>query len=322
MNSSVMEAPVQRGENPVPVREVRPEAPTSAPATGWKEQNRLSPFGRLVGWLFILTVTGALAFGWSMRDTGYLSAEEGAGYWLGVAGALMMAGAILYPIRKRNGPVMRHLGAVRHWFRAHMLKGILGPLCIVFHANFQLGSLNSTVALGTMAMVVASGLFGRYVYTKVHYGLYGSLMNLSSLGRDLTQSMEQLSADCPYAPAVAEKLKKYEAGTLSPGWGFVGRIGCFLFLGLSVRWTRMRVGAVLSRSLKHRRERLAWSRSEWKHQRTTAFNDLDTYLSAIRRVVEFRFYERLFSLWHPLHMPLFLLLMGAGLVHVAAVHLY
>ena len=45
-------------------------------------------------------------------------------------------------------------------------------------------------------------------------------------------------------------------------------------------------------------------------------------LEATRRVAEFESYERLFSLWHVLHLPLFFLLLVAGIVHVIAVHVY
>ena len=45
-------------------------------------------------------------------------------------------------------------------------------------------------------------------------------------------------------------------------------------------------------------------------------------LEATRRVAEFESYERLFSLWHVLHLPLFFMLLVAGIVHVIAVHVY
>ena len=56
--------------------------------------------------------------------------------------------------------------------------------------------------------------------------------------------------------------------------------------------------------------------------RDTANRYVDDRLGAVRRVVEFDAFERLFSLWHALHLPLFLMLLVAGFVHVAAVHLY
>ena len=45
-------------------------------------------------------------------------------------------------------------------------------------------------------------------------------------------------------------------------------------------------------------------------------------LENIRKIAEFHFYERLFSIWHLLHFPLFLMLVVSGIVHVIAVHAY
>jgi len=42
----------------------------------------------------------------------------------------------------------------------------------------------------------------------------------------------------------------------------------------------------------------------------------------LRRVAQLSFYERLFSLWHLFHLPLFILLVISALVHVLAVHMF
>jgi hypothetical protein len=47
-----------------------------------------------------------------------------------------------------------------------------------------------------------------------------------------------------------------------------------------------------------------------------------THVRAVRRVAELRAWERLFSAWHGLHLPLCVLLFGAAAFHVVAVHLY
>jgi hypothetical protein len=39
-------------------------------------------------------------------------------------------------------------------------------------------------------------------------------------------------------------------------------------------------------------------------------------------VAEFQGYERLFSLWHPLHIPLIFMLIIAAVVQVIAVNVY
>ena len=45
-------------------------------------------------------------------------------------------------------------------------------------------------------------------------------------------------------------------------------------------------------------------------------------LAAARRVAEFEGCERLFALWHVMHIPLFVMMLIAGFVHVIAVHIY
>jgi len=54
----------------------------------------------------------------------------------------------------------------------------------------------------------------------------------------------------------------------------------------------------------------------------TACAYVDKRLAATRRVAEFQGFERLFSLWHALHIPLIFMLLAAGVVHVIAVHVY
>src|SRR3972149_3958430 len=95
----------------------------------------------LLGYLF----TGIVLYaGWQMRDIDYIVAESGAGYALGIIGGVMMLLLLLYPLRKKAS-FMRNWGHVKYWFRAHMVMGILGPVFILFHANFRIGSTNSTV---------------------------------------------------------------------------------------------------------------------------------------------------------------------------------
>jgi len=45
-------------------------------------------------------------------------------------------------------------------------------------------------------------------------------------------------------------------------------------------------------------------------------------MDAQRRVVEFQLYTGLFSGWHLLHVPLFIMMFITAIVHVIAVHIY
>ena len=114
------------------------------------------------------------------RDEYYLTAEHGPGYALGIAGGVMMLLLLIYPLRKRFR-FMNHVLALRTWFRLHMLLGVVGPMCILFHCNFSLGSANSNVALIAMCLMVASGMVGRFLYSRIHFGLYGEEVSLREL---------------------------------------------------------------------------------------------------------------------------------------------
>jgi hypothetical protein len=53
-----------------------------------------------------------------------------------------------------------------------------------------------------------------------------------------------------------------------------------------------------------------------------AFDHISRRLRAARDVAELRVFEKCFGTWHALHVPLFLILIAASIVHVVAVHLY
>ena len=46
------------------------------------------------------------------------------------------------------------------------------------------------------------------------------------------------------------------------------------------------------------------------------------YTDTLRKIVALRMYERLFSLWHILHLPLFIMMIITAVIHIFAVHMY
>ena len=49
---------------------------------------------------------------------------------------------------------------------------------------------------------------------------------------------------------------------------------------------------------------------------------ISLYIRAVKKAAALAFYERLFSLWHIFHLPLFVLLVVAATVHVFAAHFF
>ena len=62
--------------------------------------------------------------------------------------------------------------------------------------------------------------------------------------------------------------------------------------------------------------------AEQRRLRASAGAYIDRRLTATRRLAEFEGYERLFSLWHALHIPLIFMLIIAAVIHVIAVNVY
>ncbi len=46
------------------------------------------------------------------------------------------------------------------------------------------------------------------------------------------------------------------------------------------------------------------------------------HLAAVQRVAQFGVFERLFSIWHVLHVPLVYMMVLSAVAHVIAVHMY
>ncbi len=282
-------------------------APIAAPV---RTNNKAQYANALSTWSFAVAVLAALVYGWQHRDEYYLTAEHGIGYALGIIGGSMMLLLLLYPLRKRLSFMGRWL-PLRHWFRTHMILGVIGPLCILYHCNFHLGAANSNIALLCMGLMVGSGLIGRYIYGKIHYGLYGQRATLQELQKQM-QASEQL-------------LRKQSASGLNTV--AFERLRELEVFALRQRSFSGNVARVLAISGRIRRER------KWLHAQLNAaqlsaevrgevFTQIRTFLAIIKRIAGISFYERLFSLWHVLHMPIFFMLVITGLIHVYAVHLY
>lgn len=270
--------------------------------------------------LQFIFVSGIILWGWLIKEEEVLTAESGLGYALGIIGGSMMLVLLLYPLRKKI-MVGRYLGSVPFWFKLHMFLGIFGPIAVLYHANFSLGSFNSSVALWCMVIVASSGLVGRYFYSKIHYGLYGRKASLDELNKIIDSDESQLATVYKLMPGVTERLKKYHAEA-HKDVGFAGSLFRFFYLGFRVRLASAWLPFKLSSVVNAYADEAGWNEEQRKKSYQVLKKHLKNYLGAIVRSCEFSIYERLFGLWHVLHYPLFLMMVISGIVHVFAVHMY
>jgi len=255
-----------------------------------------------------------LLYGWSRRDDNYLSAENGAGYILGIVGGSLMLLVILYPLSKRSA-LLKRLLPMRYWFGIHMLLGVIGPVMILYHSNFHIGSMNSTVALISMLLVACSGLIGRYIYTKVHHGLYGKRISLEDLKNELETKHTELLRICKLDVSLNNRLTKIENRLLQDYTSVIKSLLHVIFMAIDTRLLKYRIMRLLNSSIKNNTS-LAVTNI------TITRGFVERYTVALRRIAVLRVYERLFSFWHILHMPLFIMMIITAVIHIFAVHMY
>jgi hypothetical protein len=293
----------------------------SLPATPEKKRWLMEALMKVGAGLFFLISGFAIYAGWKLRHREYFNAESGTGYLLGIVGSAMMVILLLYPMRKRFR-FMAGWGPIRYWFRYHMMLGVLGPICILYHANFSLGSTNSSVALFSMLLVAGSGLIGRYLYVQIHYGLYGRRINLKDLTGELEAEKGELARNLEFAPNVKKQLLHFSNSVLNHSRGFFFSVGVFFFMRLRTRWAYRSLRGPLKHGLKEEARRNGWSTSIYRSNLRNARLEAWHFLRQVRKVAEFNVYERLFALWHLFHLPLMVMMMIAGVFHVIAVHAY
>ncbi len=271
--------------------------------------------------LGFLVLIGLLYAGWRFPTERYITPQRGFGYALGILGGSMMLLLFMYSARKRFR-WLAFLGPTVNWFRFHMFLGLAGPLCILYHSNFHLGATNSNVALISMLTVAGSGVIGRYIYSRIHHGLYGSKATLGEL-RSGSENLQAVSGSVAFVPELVQRLERGEQRMLAAGPRLpvlsLAKPFAVALIALGVRWSLRRYVNAALRAAARKSSTFA---AERVRLRRTAFAYIDRRLSATRRLSDFQAFERLFSVWHALHIPLIVMLLLAGVVHVVVVHLY
>lgn len=262
-----------------------------------------------------------LYLGWLNRSQAVWTAEDGWGYWFGIVGGSMMLVLLLYPMRKRLSS-MSKWATVKFWFRLHMVFGVLGPALVMMHSSYHLGSLNGRIALFSMVIVAVSGLVGRYFYSRIHYGLYGKKATFASLRSDSEMVTKKLGPLFDLHPKSKQLLADYEHNVLNGPHGMIAS----LIHWFSMRITAARLYHSVVRSLNKRLLAAAhmknWDKAKVLRKQLRLRKMLVEHRGYLRQILELHFYERLFAIWHVLHIPLFIMMVITGFVHVYAVHAY
>lgn len=151
-----------------------------------------------------------------------LAPHVGVGLALGGAAVLLFLANLTYLARRASWFPL-NLGSLRSWMTVHILTGTLALVAASVHAGLRLGDGVGGHALGAMAVLVASGAVGRYLYSFVPRAANGRELALEEIeGRlsKLSQEWDRLDS-----PLVRELRDELAAGTRA-AWsgGLVGRL--------------------------------------------------------------------------------------------------
>ena len=258
---------------------------------------------------------------WLISKAWLYTSGDDVGYWLGVSGAVMMLSLFLYPLRK-HVRVFQNWGRIKFWLWFHMVVGIGGPLLILVHSTFRVGSLNASVALYSMIVVAISGVVGRFLYRRVNSGLDGQRTDLRELqvraGFDQSEAVSKLQ----FAPDVEDRLQAFEQHELQAAPTWLTHLRQIVWLPMQMRVTYWICAYQLRKPLRKIAEHKGWSRDALNQRERLARKLVRRYLGAVVRIAHYTAYERVLSLWHLVHIPFVYLLLFSAIAHVVAVHIY
>lgn len=278
---------------------------------------------RALRWLTILVLVGLLTFlALMVRDGHLYEAGSDLGYNLGLVGGLLMLALLLYPLRKRWVIFDDRFGKMESWFRFHMIAGISGPLLVLFHSTFRTGSINAAAAFYSMLLVAISGILGRFIYRHIHQGLYGRQLRLSEATADLEAAADCMGSIYALRSDIEPRMKAFRDYAFAAQGSLPARVGKFVLL----RWRSRRLAKRIRFDAKTELIKL-WhqqggSRRELILNYRLAREQIDRYLDCAVTASQLAVWERMFSLWHVVHVPFLYLLVFSGVVHVVAVHMY
>ena len=230
------------------------------------------------------------------------------GLRLGIAGSvLMLIGVATYMLRKRWSLLAR-FGKLTVWLQFHIFLGTLGPYFVLLHTSVKIGGLVS-IAFWSMTLVVASGVFGRYVYAHIPKTLNGTFRTKQELADERVALLQEIdSAQNAVGAVKLPHLQKFAGGST------VGSISGALLQTMRFERSRHR----------HERELQRWLDKSQMPARSRA-----ALLGLLRRERELERqialitpFQRLFRYWHLFHLPLALLMLAILAVHVVIAVLF
>lgn len=226
-----------------------------------------------------------------------LRSSGAVGLALGVIAAGLIVLNLLYLLRRRL-LAARFVGSIRGWLDLHVVSGLLAGGCVALHAAGHVRSASATMASGALAIVVITGVIGRYVLAQVPRTREGHELSLDQAHarfEELRQSVAELGlppfARPPALPITAASKLRALLGVL--------------FGDRTTRAAARRYRAALA------------ERTPDATTRARILPQLDRLLREADRLARLNDLTALMAAWRFLHRWLALVMIGTAACHVA-----
>ncbi len=250
----------------------------------------------------ILGITLAYALATNARQ-GIPAAGSLFGHAIGALGfLLMLMTETLYTLRKRSR--LARWGRMSGWLQFHIFTGIVGPYMVLLHSSWKFNGLAGVLMLFTV-VIVASGFFGRYIYTAIPRTVDGAEVSAGELEHQ-AQAAEAELIQLMAAQPEAARLSAVPLAALTEGAG-------------------TGAGLVFERAYRDWKLRWQWRQArkglpEEARPQAAQLEELQLRRRALeRQLASLADTRRMLSLWHSVHVPVGVALFTLGFIHAAAV---
>jgi len=244
------------------------------------------------------------------------------GHGLGIIGTLMIAfGVTIYMLRKRV-PFLSRVGKLRDWLHFHIFLCLLGPFLVLLHTSFKFGGLVA-ISFWSMSLVVASGVFGRWVYVWIPKTMNGRFLGVEELRKEMSELLDEaedridLSSEqlIDILRPVSREASSTEADSSGRTVGDRRRrprkeLGIFAAVAESVRYR------VRRRSERARLHRALTESGVAEPTRSRVVRQLEAESRLEQQLRMLHPFRRAFRYWHAFHLPLAVVMLLILVVHV------
>lgn len=239
---------------------------------------------------------------------------SGLRFWLGVSGTTMMALLLLYPLRKRLS-ARPWFGRISSWFSIHLVLGFLGPVLILYHTNFGHGGFNANIALWSMLTIMASGVIGQFIYAEISARRHADKERAETHLNAIRSMLNAFAATIPDLAAVIHELDTFNSTHLQapkPLWQS-------LRTRIAIRSQRKRLTQLVLNTFNQASQARQITTSIQSQLRANLQNNVYAYFTLVQRAANRGVREQLWARWRLFHLPLFLIMAAAVILHIIAV---